>query len=208
MDLFQDGSTPSLIINNTVTQPNLQLAFTPQTGNSNVTSMGMRAESKSQIDLEAAVRDHYKLVYRFAYSLVKNQADAADLTQYAYERLAMKWKQIEDASKVKGWLQSTVYRKFLDQRRRVTKFPQVEMNEEIHQPDEQAADGKRLDAQTAIEALMQLEDELRVPLSLFYLESCPYKKIAEILELPVGTVMSRLHRGKAKLYKILTSPVK
>lgn len=170
--------------------------------------MGKRDEHDGRIDLEAAVRDHYKLVYRFAYSLAKNQADAADLTQYAYERLAMKWKQIQDASKVKGWLQSTVYRKFLDQRRRVTKFPEVEVNEEIHQASDSSREMNKLDAQLAIDALMQLEEELRTPLSLFYLESCPYKKIAEILQLPVGTVMSRLHRGKAKLYKILTSPSK
>lgn len=170
--------------------------------------MQTHADSHSGIDLEAAVRDHYKLVYRFAYSLVKNQADAADLTQYAYERLTMKWKQIQDASKVKGWLQSTVYRKFLDQRRRVTKFPEVEMNEEFHEADEQSTGETKLDAQMAIDALMGLEEELRVPLSLFYLESCPYKKIAEVLDLPVGTVMSRLHRGKAKLYKLLTSPSK
>lgn len=189
-------------------QPSPQITFTPQTGQHTVPSMDTHGEMNGRIDLEAAVRDHYKPVYRFAYSLAKNQADAADLTQYAYERLAMKWKQVADPSKVKGWLQSTVYRKFLDQRRRVTRFPEVELNEEYGHQAEQPADQNRLDAKTATEALMQLEEDLRAPLALFYLESCSYKNIAEMLDLPVGTVMSRLHRGKARLYEILTSPPK
>ncbi len=168
--------------------------------------MDTHADKKDRIDLEAAVRDHYKPVYRFAYSLAKNQADAADLTQYAYERLAMKWRQVADPAKVKGWLQSTLYRKFLDLRRRVTRFPEVELNEDYGHQAEQPADQDRLDARTATEALMQLEEDLRAPLALFYLESCSYKEIAKVLEVPVGTVMSRLHRGKSKLYNILTNP--
>lgn len=160
---------------------------------------------RETIDLEKAVHDHYKQVYRFAYHLTHHAEDAADLTQFAYEKLAEKHREIRDGSKVKAWLQSIVYRKFVDQKRRVIRFPQVEYNEElggaeVSQPD---APGK-LDGSAAMEAMKSLDGDLQAPLTLFYLESHSYKQIASLLSLPVGTVMSRLYRGKKKLYEILT----
>ena len=167
--------------------------------------MVMEGPAENQeIDLEAAVHDHYKLVYRFALHLTRHQEDAADLTQNAYETLFLKQSSIQNPSKVRAWLQSTVYRKFIDQKRRVIRFPSVEFDE--HQ-DSQIAHSRdsasRIDAKAALDALYELDEELRAPLILFYLESHSYKEIAGILELPVGTVMSRLYRGKSRLYEIL-----
>jgi RNA polymerase sigma-70 factor (ECF subfamily) len=162
-------------------------------------------QDASKVDLEKAVHDYYKGVYRFALYLSKSPDDAADLTQFAYERLTRKHADITDPSKVKAWLNSTVYRKFLDQKRRLTRFPETEFNEELGGHEAPATDGgDRVDAAAAVDALNELEDDLRAPLALFYLESYPYKKIAAILDLPIGTVMSRLYRGKLKLYQHLT----
>ncbi len=156
------------------------------------------------IDLEQAVRDHYKTVYRFAWHLTRHQEDAEDLTQYAYETLSRKHLQVRDPSKVKSWLQAVVHRKFIDQKRRFIRFPQVEFNEEQDtHTQEQADSGLGIDAKTVLEKLHGLDDDLRAPLILFYLESNSYKEIANILELPIGTVMSRLYRGKAMLYNLL-----
>lgn len=161
--------------------------------------------NREKIDLEKSVRDHYKQVYRFAYHLTHHAEDAADLTQFAYEKLTEKHREIRDASKVKAWLQSIVYRKFVDQRRRVIRFPQVEYNEELGGAEVSQHDAPdRLDGSTAMEAMKSLDSELQAPLALFYLESHSYKQIAELLSLPVGTVMSRLYRGKKKLYQLLT----
>lgn len=161
--------------------------------------------NREKIDLEKSVRDHYKQVYRFAYHLTHHAEDAADLTQFAYEKLTEKHHEIRDASKVKAWLQSIVYRKFVDQRRRVIRFPQVEYNEELGGAEVSQHDAPdRLDGSTAMEAMKSLDSELQAPLALFYLESHSYKQIAELLSLPVGTVMSRLYRGKKKLYQLLT----
>ena len=54
---------------------------------------------------------------------------------------------------------------------------------------------------------MKLDDPLRLPLTLFYLEDYSYRKISEILLIPIGTVMSRLHRGKEVLYEQLTQTI-
>jgi RNA polymerase sigma-70 factor (ECF subfamily) len=61
----------------------------------------------------------------------------------------------------------------------------------------------QMDAVTVVEALGRVDDVYRAPLALFYLEEHSYKEIAEILEVPIGTVESRIARGKAQLQKIL-----
>ncbi len=60
-----------------------------------------------------------------------------------------------------------------------------------------------LDAAVVLEALLAVDETFRAPLSLFYLESLSYTRIAELLEVPVGTVMSRLSRGRDQLRREL-----
>ena len=167
--------------------------------------MERRPAEQGEVNLEQAVRDHYKHVYRFALHLTKHPEDAADLTQYAYEKLTRRHREIVDPAKVKGWLNAVVYRKFIDQKRRVVRFPEVELDEASgkHSATQEDA-SRRIDSAAALEALGELEDDLRAPLSLFYLEAVSYKEIARIHDLPMGTVMSRLYRGKIKLYQTLT----
>ena len=61
----------------------------------------------------------------------------------------------------------------------------------------------RLDGDAVVHALLDLQEIYRAPLSLFYLQEHSYREIADILNLPVGTVMSRISRGKAQLRKQL-----
>lgn len=155
-------------------------------------------------DFETNVNAHYKNLYCFALSLAKNEADAADYTQQTYLKLAKKWETIRDKSKIKSWLFSTLYREFLDRRKR-NKFT-ANVNFEI--ATETLADDtfkpSNLDHATALSALMDLNDELRLPLTLYYIEGHSYREIAEILLIPIGTVMSRLHRGKEVLHDKLS----
>jgi len=144
---------------------------------------------------------YYAPLYRFALSLARNPADAGDLTQQTFYVWATKGSALRDGSKVKTWLFTTLYREFLRGRRRgarVTALDDLPPGEE----DPPAAEtdlALNMDAQGVVEALQEVDEVFRAPLTLFYLEDLPYQEIADLLEVPIGTVMSRLSRGKAQL---------
>jgi RNA polymerase sigma-70 factor (ECF subfamily) len=62
---------------------------------------------------------------------------------------------------------------------------------------------RQMDWQTVLDALGQVDEVYRAPLALFYLEDHSYREIAEVLQVPIGTVMSRIARGRAQLQKLL-----
>ena len=148
-------------------------------------------------DFDFVVKEYYTDIFRFAYSLVRNEPDAVDLTQQTFLKFARKGHQIKDHTKVKSWLATTMKREFYNSLRREKAHPTVEI-EEADRPDyaEDAKAVRSMDATLAMEALTGIEDKFRLPLSLFYIQGLSYKEIADTLEIPIGTVMSRLSRGK------------
>ena len=151
-------------------------------------------------EFESLVSLHYESLYRFALSLNGREEDACDLTQQTFYRWAQRSFQLRDRSKAKSWLFTTLYREFLSSKRRGLKFPQVEIESvERELPVFTPSTVLEMDGQSVMEALWQLDEASRVPLSLFYLQQHSYLEIAALLNVPVGTVMSRLSRGKAKL---------
>ncbi|MDB6068152.1 MAG: polymerase, sigma-24 subunit, subfamily [Pedosphaera sp.] len=150
--------------------------------------------------LEQLVEEHYQSLYRFAYSLAGNPADAADLTQQTFYIAQVKLHQLRDLHKVKSWLSVTLMREFLQKRRHETKFQKIEIGVVEHELPTITVDlVARMDSKSVVAALQALPEDFRVPLVLFYLEQMSYKEIARVLKLPAGTVMSRLARGKAQL---------
>jgi RNA polymerase sigma-70 factor, ECF subfamily len=148
---------------------------------------------------------HYAPLYRFALSLARNAADASDLVQQTFFIWATKGHALREAAKVKSWLFTTLYREFLRGRRRDQRASSIEdlppAAQEIAAAEvDQVA---RLDAATVMTALQAVDDVFRVPLTLFYLEELSYQDIAEAIGVPIGTVMSRLSRGKAQLRQVL-----
>jgi RNA polymerase sigma-70 factor (ECF subfamily) len=159
-------------------------------------------------EYEGAVDQHYKNLYYFALNLTRNGADAEDLVQQAFLKLAKSYSKIRDITKVKSWLFSTLYRQFIDQKRNLTRYPEIQYEETSTgtMSVEPTGVGEGVDCESVVTALKILKESLRVPLTLFYFEHYSYQEIAEIMELPLGTVMSRLYRGKAELYKQLKDP--
>ena len=158
-------------------------------------------------EFERVVNDFYQDLYRFAYSLAKNQADATDLTQQTFYRFATKGDTIRDKSKTKSWLFRTLKNDFLSQARRSKKFQHIALEDAGPElPDEQSEDQSRsFDSQLAVDALQKVDETYRIALSLFYMKGLSYKEIAHTLEIPIGTVMSRLSRGKAQLKSALSA---
>ena len=149
---------------------------------------------------EDAVSAYYEPLYRFALGLSRSEADAADLTQRAFERYGEKADSLRDQSKTKTWLFTTLYRDFLQQKRHATRFPESELDETMEATVMELPGADVIaDANAAVAALKALDEPFRSALALFYLQEHSYKEISEILEVPIGTVMSRISRGKEML---------
>jgi len=146
------------------------------------------------------LEETHVVAYRYAFRLCGSAADAEDLTQAAYLAAWERRDQLRDREKAQAWLLAILRHAFFRLRkqrlREKGEGPEVPA-EEI--PDANAgtdAAADRLDVQTT---LADLPEEFRLPLVLFYFENLSYREIAEQLELPVGTVMSRLARAKERL---------
>ena len=153
---------------------------------------------------EEVVKAQYEPLYRFAFSLVQREADARDLTQEAFAQLGRKAHQVQDKAKLKSWLFTTLYRTFVDSHRWKTRYPHVEADDTVNEmPASVPNAGEGVDAAAAVQALQEVPEVFRVPLTLFYLEQHSYLEIAEIQGIPVGTVMSRISRGRAMLRQLM-----
>jgi RNA polymerase sigma-70 factor (ECF subfamily) len=155
---------------------------------------------------EAIVSELYAPLYRFALSLTRADADARDLTQHTFYVWAIKGHQLRDLTKVKTWLYTTLHRAFLQGRRRQSRFPEQDLDEAIEQlPAVSPVLSDRVDSLQVLPALAQVDEKFQAAVALFYLEDYAYKDIAAILDVPVGTVKSRIARGIAQLREILLS---
>lgn len=148
-------------------------------------------------DFETLASQYYEPLYRFALSLARNEQDASDLTQQTFALWARKGHQLKDVTKVKSWLFTTLYREFLGQKRKEQRYTGAGTDQIEILPDTSNSQYlNKLDSETAMNVFRQVEEHYRAPLALFYLKDHSYKEIAEVLDLPIGTVMSRISRGK------------
>jgi RNA polymerase sigma-70 factor, ECF subfamily len=155
---------------------------------------------------EAIVCEHYEPLFRFAMSLTRSESDACDLTQQTFYVWATKGHQLRDFSKVKTWLFTTLHRTFLAARRMQSRFIHQdleEVSEQIPAPSPEVVD--KSDSSHVLSILARVDAVYQAAVALYYLEDCSYKEIALVLEVPIGTVKSRIARGVAQLQQILLS---
>jgi len=150
-------------------------------------------------DFQQLVDRQYEPLFRFALSLTRSEANAADLTQQTFFLWASKGHQLRDRSKAKSWLFTTLYREFLGRRRHEVRLSKIELEGMREEEMSVLPNVNALDSSIVLEALSEVREPFRAPLTLFYLEQFSYQEIAEVLGVPIGTVMSRLSRGKAFL---------
>jgi RNA polymerase sigma factor (sigma-70 family) len=157
-------------------------------------------------DFEGLVTAYYGALYQFAFSLTRDEAEACDLTQQTFCIWANKGHQLRDKSKAKTWLFTALHREFLGARRRQKRFPQLDLEQAAADlPVVTPPSVDRLDSALVLAALSRLDEVYQAPVALFYLQDQSYNEIAEVLDVPLGTVKSRLARGLARLHQLLTT---
>ncbi|HEX9034149.1 MAG TPA: RNA polymerase sigma factor SigE [Streptosporangiaceae bacterium] len=153
---------------------------------------------------EEVVRDHSARVYRLAYRLTGNSHDAEDLTQEVFVRVFRSLPSYTPGT-FEGWLHRITTNLFLDITRRKQRIRFEGLGEEtaarlkgIEPTPSQAFDARHFDYDVAA-ALADLPPEYRAAVVLCDIEGLSYEEIAEALDVKLGTVRSRIHRGRAQL---------
>ena len=157
----------------------------------------MNAEAR-QREVTALVEAHYAALYRYAFRLSGSAADAEDLTQHAFLTAQEKLDQLRVAENAKAWLFTIVRNAYLKTRRGPASSVPVSLTG-LAEPAHGTEPPPDLTGEELSQFLAELPDDFRVPLILFYFEDMSYREIAAALDLPIGTVMSRLSRGKSHL---------
>lgn len=163
------------------------------------------ADTRSRPDVGQLVAEHHKAAYRYAYRLTGSVQDAEDLTQEVFLVSIRKIGQLRDMDNARAWLFAVLRNCFLKQRQR--RRPALAVNVSLNMdwvlapPPNEGFDQDRLQ-----KALDQLPDTSRLMVTMYYFEECSYREIARRLEIPIGTVMSRLARAKGRLRSILFEP--
>lgn len=156
---------------------------------------------------EAVARTHGRFLYTVAYRLTGNDADAQDLVQEVLLRVRRGLETYRPGS-LEGWLSRITTNAFLDEVRRRRRRPTVALPDD---PDRLLAGSDDAEATLAAmtlpddvqDALRSLPDDFRAAVVLCDVVGLPYDEIAEQLGVPVGTVRSRIHRGRAALRRVL-----
>lgn len=145
-------------------------------------------------------------LHRFAYTLTRNEDRAADLVQDCVERCLRK-QHLFDGQNLRSWMFTVCRRVFLNQIRRdkvrgipvdMDDAPQSKLSISAFQED-------KMHYQDVVESFRELPHNDKVVLSLVAIEGLKYEEAAELLEVPVGTVRSRLSRARSRLRDLLES---
>jgi len=153
----------------------------------------------SQRRVQELVEAHYLPLYRYAYRLSGSAADAEDLTQEAFCKAQMQLHQLRDPGRAKAWLFSILRNGYLHRRRadRHHAWVPLDCAGDVAGPAPDPLPD--VDPERLQQALNELPEAFRTPVILFYFEDFSYRDIAGQMDLPIGTVMSRLARAKAHL---------
>jgi RNA polymerase sigma-70 factor, ECF subfamily len=166
----------------------------PQAGRA--TSLGAECHLAKMVD------EHHASLYRYAYRLSGTAADAEDLTQQVFLVAQQKLDQVRFAECVRGWLYAVLRNCYLKSKRRPTPLAATGLAMDLETLPGKISDDD-IDREQLQAAINELPDEFKFVVLMFYFEDYSYREIAERLELPIGTVMSRLSRAKGHLRRRL-----
>ena len=179
----------------------------------------MEKIDKQAFETEALV--HLDSLYHAALRLTRNQKDAEDLVQETFLRAFRFFHQFQPGTNCKAWLFKILNNTFINEYRKRSKAPPVMDLDDVsfrynqgeqeggplaYNPEEEVF--SKLLGEDLVKALDSLPEDFRLAIVLSDIEGFSYKEIAEILACPLGTVMSRLHRGRRMLRQQLYNYVR
>jgi RNA polymerase sigma-70 factor (ECF subfamily) len=176
-----------------------------------------RQDNKTKQEFQELALCHLDALFASALRLTKNEGDAEDLVQDTYVRAYRFFDKFERGTNIKAWLFKILTNTFINRYRRKIKeralsegVDREAVHERLlakdsqeHQSNPEQAVFERLLSDDVLRAIDGLPDDFRMVVVLADLQEFSYKEIAEIMECPVGTVMSRLYRGRRLLQKNL-----
>ncbi|MFV0428003.1 MAG: sigma-70 family RNA polymerase sigma factor [Arachnia sp.] len=175
-------------------------------------------EAAGEFDFEMEAISHLDRLYSAALRMTRNPADAEDLVQETYAKAFSAYASFTPGTNLRAWLYRILTNTYINHYRKAQRRPKESPDAEVE--DWQLASaathqarGLRSAETEALEltpdsavtqAMAQLSDNYRTAVYLADIEGFSYKEIAEIMDTPIGTVMSRLNRGRAQLRQLLT----
>jgi RNA polymerase sigma-70 factor, ECF subfamily len=174
-------------------------------------------EARARVRFEEEALELSEQVYRVARRLVGSRDDAEDLVQQTYERAFRSWQQYTPGTNLRAWLLRILTNLNIDRGRRQQRSPQTTSIDEAGDyflynrleastPDGNADSDRvleRLSQDSIVDALSEVPHDFRDVIVLVDIGEFSYADAAQILDIPIGTVMSRLHRGRRILKKNL-----
>jgi RNA polymerase sigma-70 factor, ECF subfamily len=173
-----------------------------------------------QLSFEQDVVPYMRKLYPAALRMTRNPSDAEDLLQETFAKAYVAFHQFRPGTNLSAWLYRILANTFINTCRKVRREPaqslfselgEMQGRERLYSQSARSAEEEALErmADSKItRALRDLPEGFRAAIYLADIEGYPYKEIAEIMGIPIGTVMSRLHRGRERLRERLVAPAR